>query len=296
MNNKIVAISIAAVIGIVVLGSVLMPILDDATATTDKFTNDGIIRMTKYDDTASISVFWDHTKPHQITVNSIDIELPYASSGEFVLTSAGSASFLIRYSSTSATTGACAYVDASNNVAATTAGGTDLTVTISAGSVSATNGTNTASGSYTGYLFMVSQDGDYVMKSATQLAYLNGDSEVYGIGRTKIGSPTYSIVIEGSINDGWTASVVQTSGPTLSDVTGVYSEVNDHLDLYSFDKITLIATASGTDYDVTYNQVIVPHEVSAERSVHFSGGQNAIFAAIPVMIILARLLQAVRPG
>lgn len=44
MNTKVVGISIAAFIGIVVLASVLMPVLDDATGTKE-FYNDGTYRM-----------------------------------------------------------------------------------------------------------------------------------------------------------------------------------------------------------------------------------------------------------
>ncbi len=293
-TKKLVAGIIAAAISIIVLASVLIPVLDDATATNDTFKNEGWVHMKKYDTTAEITAFWDHTKPHQITVGSTDIELPIGAPGaEFVLTACGTATFLLRYSSTSETTGALLYNDVNGNLTASTAAGTDMTISISGGTITATvTGQTARTGTYTDYLFFVSDDtGGYVMKKPTVKAYLNEDSEVVGIGRTALGTNgTFSFVIEGNIEDGWTGSVYQTTGPVLSDITGVYSVVDSHLDLYSFDKITLTATISDTDYPVTYNQVIVPYEVTAEKAQHLTDGMSAILNVIPIMIIIAVLL------
>ena len=85
MDNKLVVISIAAVIGIIVLGSVLMPILDDATATTDTFTNEGYFYLEKYDESTDITLEWTYSAPTTMTVNDQDIELGNLGVGVTVL-------------------------------------------------------------------------------------------------------------------------------------------------------------------------------------------------------------------
>ena len=47
MDMKIVGITVAILVSITVLAGVLMPVLDDATATTDTFTNEGYFYMQK---------------------------------------------------------------------------------------------------------------------------------------------------------------------------------------------------------------------------------------------------------
>ena len=42
MDMKIVGVSVAVLVSLVVLAGVLMPILDDATTVNEKFTNEGI--------------------------------------------------------------------------------------------------------------------------------------------------------------------------------------------------------------------------------------------------------------
>ena len=295
MEMKIVGITVTVLVSLVVLAGVLMPVLDDATAKEDTFTNDGFVRMTKYNDTDSVSFVWDHTNPAQVTINDEVVKLPYSTTGaSFVLTAGGNAEFLLRYTSFSPTTGQMSWFASWGGAHASTSDATDMTVEFNAGTATVSiTGSDPFTATYTDYLFMVSNNGDYTMKKPTELAYLNGDSEVYGIGRTSVGGTGYSFVIVGTIDDGFTASVVQTGGPTLSTPEAAYTESNDHKDLYNFDKITLVATKGGTDYDITYNQVIVPYEVTAERSVHFTDNQKALFAVIPVLIIVAILIGVV---
>ena len=283
MNTKIIAISLAAFIGIIVLGSVLMPIMKESTATEDTFVNDGIIGMNKYGTDESITLFWDHTKPTMVSINGVEVAAPQTN----VTVSTGY-DWLVRFSA-----GAITFFY-TTNVAASVADGTDLTVTMANGSVTATNTAATPVTVTTTYdgLFVIAtgSDYDYVMKDPAKKVYLNGDSEIVGSGMSAVGGVGgFGYTITGSINDGLTVDQFRGTTTTNTEPVITSEEVSDHLDLYQFDKFTFKAN----DTDLTWNQVIVPHEVTAERAEHFTPGQIAIFDAIPIMIIAAILLGVV---
>lgn len=295
MNNKLITIVLTLVVGTILAGSLLVPVLNDACKTEETIHNDGIVRMTKYDTTAEINAFWDHTKPNEITVNDEVVKLPkFVTSGvEISLTVSGAADFLIRYVSVTATNQTLTYSDALGNTTAGANSNTDATITVSGGTITFSNGTTTKTGTYEDYLFFVSNDGDYVMKASDDIAVLKEDSDIYGIGRTKLGTINYSFVIEGTIADGWTANIVQTNTVTLSEVTGNYQQSTKYVGGYDFVGVGLTATVSDVDYPVTYNQVIVPYEVTLELTEHLTAGQIALLSAIPIMVIVALLVVAV---
>ena len=309
MNTKIVGISIATFIGIVVLASVLMPVLDDATATTDTFTNNGYFRMTHYDDTTDHVVTWTYEKPSIITVDGVDVPISYnVKNGQVsVLVDTN---FIVRLVN-----------DANGNPVAlamlTPTGGTasanvsssqTATINLTSGAMTATIGTTSKSETYTD-IYVPSLDGPFSMKIAENDAYINGDSLLVGYGMSRIqtasgtmGNPGVGLSFVGTYDDGITGSVWRGSdSTTLSNVVANVTEDKDHDDLYSLESITATATYTetvdsetvSTDSTVTYNYLLVPYEVSAERVVHFTDGQNAIFAVIPVIIILAVLLGVV---
>lgn len=294
MDIKTISVALVAVmVGAVMFGA-LIPIFADVTATEDTFTNEGWTRMEKYGTDTEVTVFWDHTKPHQITVDGVVIELPIGSGSEFSMTVVGSPEFLLRYRSTNATIGGVSYFNSTGGYHAGTNDGTDMTLTISNGSVTANNGTSPVTETYTDYVFVVSNDsGGYVMKKPTVESYLNSDSEIYGIGRSQVGASFYSIVMLGTIEDGVTVESPQLSPPTFSDESITYSSVKGHEDLYSFEKITLVATSNGTDYPLTYNQVIVPYEITAERTIQGGDGFNTIVNLIPLIIGMGLVLLTV---
>ena len=288
MNIKIIGISIAAFIGIIVLGSVLMPILDDATATTDTFTNEGLFYLKEVDaDSDTVVLAWDHTKPYVIAVNDVETALPQT-------VSFGAVSIIM------ADTWAVRYIPGSSLDLFGDAGGiittgnvaneTDLTITLSGGVASFS--TTELTQSYT-TAYHISDNGPYVMKTAADEAYVNGDSLIYCTGRTNIAGGQKNINVTGDIDDGITATIIYPHGWTTSNVVITSEEVSTHIDLYKFSQVSFDMTDGNATATPTYSQVIVPYEVTAERSEHFTPGQNAIFAAMPVMIILAILLGVV---
>lgn len=303
MNTKVIGISIATFIGITVLATALMPILDDATTTTDTFKNDGYLaRMLSIDeDTDGYTFEWDHANPTVATINGKTVDL-------FVGSLVSSAdTFLARFGQDP--TGYFIQWVPSNGLATVSysagTGTADLKIEISEGT---TTITRTPAGSGVGDQtvntvtiskgFAISPDGNYVMKSPDKKAYLNSDSQIYAMGLTTIaGVYNNGFYIDGTIE----SVTVEQYNPnpatyTISNVAINYTEDSDHNDLYLFDSVTFTATQiadSSVTANCTYNYLVVPYEVSAERTVHFTDGQNAILGAIPIMIIVAILLGVV---
>ena len=173
-----------------------------------------------------------------------------------------------------------------------------ITVT-DAGVTTVDDGTAHTWSNATGNFFVIADSGDYVMKKMDKDAYVHGDSPIFGYGRTYARSYNYTSELKGSVDDGITGeyypeTTITATGWTISDVTLNSVEDSSHKDLYKISTMTYEITGEGIQpYTAVFSQYIVPAEITAERSVHFTDGQNAIFAAIPVMIILAVLLGVV---
>lgn len=297
MNTKIIGISIAAVIGIIVLGSVLMPILDNATATTDKFENEGSFELT-YTQTDSISLSWDHTAPGVITVNDKAITMPVLSNGESRTVLCGD-DWLIRFGNGTSLGGNYIqfYPSAGASILASVANEYDLTVTCADGSATISDNAstpNTSTQSYT-YLYCVADDGNYVMKNGADTVYVTGDTVVYAMGLTNVGTYTSTgIKIEGTIDDGMVWSQFRgTTDAVFSNEAINYTEVDNYVSLYKLESMTATVTISDQSVDAVYSYFIVPSEVTAEKSEHLSGNQIGLLQVIPLLIIVAILLGVV---
>lgn len=291
MDNKIVMISIAAVIGIIVLGSVLMPIMNDATATTDTFSN--VEGSQGYfipigPDTESYTLSFDGSSPGKVVVNGEDV--PLFDGTIIAMTDSG----IFRCNNSLGTR--LSLISSTNTASQID---TTLTITITNGVFSYVIGTAAAvTMDISDGGFAIAKTGDYVMTGANQNIYLNKDSLIYGSGLTSVtgGAWNTNFQFSGSIEDGVTVIVnypVNNNVPTISNEAVVNSPIDGHKDLYDLEKVTFDATLGDNVTSCTYDRIIVPAEITAERSVHFTPGENAIFAAMPIMIILAVLLGVV---
>lgn len=298
MEMKIVGVTLAAFVSLVVLAAVLVPILDDATATTDTYTNEGYFYMTEYGATDTIpTIFWDHTDPNKLTVGTDVIELP--TSTAIPISVVFTDDWLVRYSAGTPNSSAQLFTDTGGViVGASTSNNLDMTITFSSGTATVTNGTDSATPTYT-KLMSISTTGDYVMKKSTVDAYVNGDTEVFVTGRSAFAfSPAISANIDfsGSIDDGFSATIFNPStGFTTGNFATTYTEVSDHDDLYKLSKVTfdVTKTEDSTVQPATYSQFVVPAEVTAERAEHLSGNQIELMQVIPVLIIVAILIGVV---
>lgn len=282
--------SITAVVVIAVLAGTLIPVLDDATATTDTLTNDGYYRMSDTEDETVITWAPSVSKT-TLTVDDVEISMAGLPTGTYSI--AFSDDFIIRYSNEgtyNVQLWASSYVAGMSGTSAAT-----LTITInSTGGTFAISGGSTTNITHSGEYFIIDPDGDKVMKYKDKSAYLLSDSSVvYAGGTSVIVGTTYSgIYFEGTVDN--LTFTPMSSSVTISDVDSVYTESDDHVGVILLEKVTFKTThTSGdvqTDKDQTYSYFLVPYQITAERTVHFTDGENAIFNAIPVIVIVALLL------
>lgn len=156
----------------------------------------------------------------------------------------------------------------------------------------------------------VSEGGDYILKTYTDKAYVLEDTPLWITGVTgfaEAGSSANIIChIEGTIKDGLTITLDPVKNGTTSNLqageyTINYSEVPGYNGLYLIESVSFTITADNTVEDVvtpvsvdaTYSTFVLPKEVTAERTGHLTDGQNSLIGAIPIMVIVALLMAAV---
>lgn len=291
----------AVIIGLMVSGLILVafvPIFTEVTATEKTFTNEGYFTVSKHLDTDDdVTIGWEHTAPNKVTVNDTDVLLP-TSNGAWTIVGTETTA-LVRYSISNSVTTVQIF-GTSPQVLCNTTNGYDCTIAITSTGVTLTSTAdsgNTATASTTDPIWYVAPSGGYVMKLADKVAYVNGDSEIYAMGMSQIGGVGGKMMtVNGNIDDGFTAEVVYpTSGYTTGDVTATYSEVGNYLDLYALDKFQFDATETSTSTTTTqtYNYFIVPHEVTAELSVHGDDTFNTVINIIPLLAGVGLLMAGV---
>lgn len=284
MEMKIPMVAISAAIVVIVLAAVLMPVLGDATTTEDKFTNKGRFYMdTSVSDDVTITMNYDIEN----SVRSWYIDgvlLSYEENDDVIRpTVVGTDNFVFR-------------TDGRSRGLNSATGGTDYTVTVTSSSVVTGNKTGNAP-----LMVASTSETDNIMRySSTSDAYLLGSSEMIACGWTslKISDENTTdgvISFTGSIDDGVEITIYNgTYTFTASNVQINADEVNGYEDLYKFTSVTFDATYNDGETDwvtpCTYSVIVIPSEVTAERSVHLNGNEIAILAAIPALVIVALLI------
>lgn len=290
--NKLIQYCVMVAVGVVLFASLLIPIINQSMETSDKYTNDGLLRMERVGEDAVINASWDHTDPYNFTVNDVKVPLPQTLPTYVSLTvTGGNNDFMIRYIPNDNTYGTYLTVFSGNNanVSAGTVDGKDLTLTINNGSISVTNGTYTNTATFNDYFFIPAVDGSYIMKSANTSVMVLDDSEIYGLGRTWFVSQSSNINFEmnGTIKDGFDVDYFGTAlSPEITDINTVASKVAGYKNLEKFDAITFNCTINDNTDLVRYSQVIVPYEVTAERAIHADDSTRAIIGVIPLIVIV----------
>lgn len=282
-NMKIVGIVITAAICVIVLGSVLMPVFDDMTDNQVTFRNTGVAYMEKIGTDEAVNLFWDHTNPTYLKVNSENVPI---STG--VITVTTGYNWLLRYENNGVI-----YFSPNMNIVASVGQNSDIYLTLSNGTVSAYNSLDPSTVATSSYeeVYIISNDENapYVMKNPNEQVYLSGSSPFYGSGVSVVDGEVRAYDITGTINEG--ATVYQFRGaPTTNTPLVIHStQVSGYYNLFKFDKITFTANNA----DLTWNQIIVPSEVTVRESDGLTDGQVSILRAIPIMIIVAILLMVV---
>lgn len=307
MNNKLIPIVLTLVVGIILAGSVLVPVLNDATTTHKTFTNDGYLRLGEIsaEDTETYTITWTYENPHQFVINDEVYVMPEGNTtgSVFPYTLFATDGWGLRYSQTGTAGNVDLNLYGSGESAsliwyATTTDSDTVTITLNEGTATfVKNSTTSVTKSYTA-AFIPDSDGAYVLKKGDTSAYLNADSVIYSTGRTSTTFGTYTFAININLSgnvEGVEVNAIAPTGFTTSNVVIDSSEVSGYKDLYKFDKVTFDITQTSTSISAgaVYSQVIVPYQVTAELSEHLTPGQIALLGAIPVMVIVALLVVAV---
>lgn len=292
--KKLIIAAITATVVIIVLAGCLMPVMEDATATSDTFKNDGYFYVEEYSGSdITYSASWVHTNPDVITINGEDVSLDYGSN---VLTSILlGENFLVRWDPYNKAL--VAFYGTNPQLVATLADGIDLTMEYSDGvlTISNTASTPVTRSITTDDFYSIANEGDYVMKKSDVAAYMTSpDSLIYGAGRTGFNNSIICTTVSGTIDE--VSVSIWRGDATASNIQINKTEVSGYEDLYKFDSVSFVATStsdSTVSQTVTYSYVVVPAEVTAERSVHFTDSENAILGIVPVMLIIALLVAIV---
>lgn len=297
-SKNLLTLAITLTVGIILAGSLLMPVISDATTTEKTFDNtaNALFQVEKLDDSSEYTFVWDHTDPTHATVNGSTVTLKNAT----VLCSTDS--FLFRFGSDTASGSYIQSIGANIGMIVSEKGTNegDLTITASGGTFTfeTVKGGTTATKTLDfteGYGIVA--EGSYVMKSPTQTAYMLKDSPIVAMGLTSLDGVWNNLFqITGTVEEVTITQIIPTPATyTISDIV-INSQANDkYIDLYSLDSITFVATqiADNTKvHDCTYNFFIVPATVTAELSQHLSPGEIAIMNALPVLIIVALVMMA----
>ena len=292
MNNKLIPIVMALVVGIILAGSVLMPVLNDATKTTDTFENSGYFHMEKYGTDDDVTIVWDPATPKQSSDNG-GAYLPATPVNQFVNVAIGD-DWYFRYADGGSNTYVQVTYGGIEQVAGSNSDGQTVTVTCSGGTATITKGTTTQTATYT-ELYAISGDtGAYTMKNANESVTVAGDTEFIGLGSTALGTGKAVLKVTGNVDDGADVTVIGSTASevTISDITVAAVSMTGH-NGYTLSNVTFTITADDEEYPATYSYFIVPASVTLELAEHLPPGQIALLGAIPVLVIVALLVVAV---
>lgn len=283
--------SLTAVVVIAVLAGTLIPVLDDATETERTFKNTGLINLVEIGDDFSTTIVWDYTNPTKLTVDGETIDMP--TNTPYQITAMFSDDWLLRINPGSNGGADVMVVDAANTsiyVGASVAASTSMTVTVASDTATFSNGVTTKTKAIDGGLAITAGDDyTYVLKSSTDTASVLGNSVVYGAGRSTVIGAGFNAIFSGTIDDGITA-VYAPNTWTVGDITLNYDENNTYVNLYELSSFNAAVSNGDSTGTVTYSQFFVPYEVTADRAVQFTAGENAILNSIPIIVIVALLL------
>lgn len=299
-TGKFVGLLVFFLVGALVLVA-FVPIIQETTSATDTFTNNGYYDMTALDENSEYTLFWDHTKPYQVTVNDDVIEF----SGLNLYTAytiVGSDEFSLRFYNVSDNPRIQLYGGTGWGFAS--AGytqGTDFTVTITDGNMTMSNTAETpfeVSNPIPDKCFGIVKDGSLVMKKMNTPAYVMGDTSIIVLcGYTEGTNASVGVYAEGTVNDGLDYTLFRPSTDSetaiFSDEVITASEVNGYVDLKSLSKVEFEVTVTAGTLEPTYSYFIVPKEVTAEKEYHPDSTLATVIDLLPFIAGVGLLMGAV---
>lgn len=295
-SKNLLTLAITLTVGIILAGSLLMPVISDATTTEKTFQNEGAINLNYVDETFEEVIVWDYTTPTKLTIGEDVIDLP--TNLPFALTFMTNENFFARYYYSASNSFIQVYKTGTGSAyQASVTNSQNMTITISGGSIVFDNGgsTTTTVADFGNMYCICAEEGSHVMKLSADKAYLKSGSDIFAYGQTYIAGVTFNTIIEGTPADGFDRTVWPDTIPmTYTDLQDDLTAIDGYIGLYTLKdfKYTVTNTNTGVSANVTYGQFIVPSKVTVELSQHLAPGEIAILNALPILIITALVVMA----
>lgn len=290
---------ITLVVGVILTGALLGPVVNDATKTEETFTNEGYYNVSKLESTDDYTMVWSPDNPYQVVINGTDTVSLSKVPQYGAVTVVGSDEFCVRFLNTPDNPRIQVYGNMTWGFGSSS--GTTFTASLSDGTLTLKNEADPAysvSNTAPEKLYAISNDGEYVLKNGKTPAYMLGDSSLIvlcGITEATIATP--GVYADGTIDGGLDFTLFR---PSAQSETAVFSNesitaetVEGYVGLKSLEKIEFDVTLNEGTVEPTYTYFIVPAKVTAELSDHLTPGQISLIGAIPVMVIVALLMAAV---
>lgn len=284
MDNKFIGLMVGLTVGVLMVSGFLWPVVSDATSTETKFVNEGYLRYTSIesDSAEEITVFWDHTDPKNIVVGENTLNLSTMNNWTSIVFGDD---WAIRYVTSADAVGTTIqYIGPTNSayMGASDTDTVDLTITLSAGTMSISNGTTTQTAAYT-TAYYPDPNGTMTMKRSNESVYMLKDSSIIEAnGTTNVAGVGVGVHFKGTIEDGYDFTLYRNTNSTeVSNVVSNYEAVSGYENLVSLASITFDMTPAGENAtQATYSYFLVPYEVTAEKSWHLDTMQIAMIGVI----------------
>lgn len=290
------------VIAVILAGVLVIPTIQDITATENKYTNSGYFYATAINDESEDTLSYDYTNPSVLTINGVNVDMSTISTSYDNVTVAFSDKWFIRYAISTGiiylyetdteATGSVSYASPSTEK--------NFSLTCASGTATIVIGSDTYTETITGDgLIISSEKSEYVMKKSMDKAYVNSDSLVYGAGRTDralgVQGSSYNAIFKASVDDGVTVIGMSPNTYSITDSSVTYTDLSGSvLDLYELTGFSVSLTDGVNSGSITYNQIFVPSEITGELAKHLDSTEVVLLGLVSVLILVAIVMMAVR--
>lgn len=282
--KDLTAILVVAMVGCVLVAG-FIPVVGETVEPNVKIINEGAYNLTDNDD--NYTIIYDPSGKYIIG----DKEIPFSDLPADSITIASAKNMLLRFQNWSAQSyNLWLFVDGATPVViASVLNDSPVTITFNNGTF--TWGENTSSYTSDDSVRIFNPDGAYTMTKYNESATILKDTTVIvGNGTTLVNAWTNRFYIEGTTDD---ITVTPATGITVSNVQVNTTDISSLKDGVKLDSITFTATDGENTVNATYNRVIVPIEITAEKAIHADENTASMIAMIPFILIMGIVLMFV---
>lgn len=278
-TKELTAILVVAMIGCVIVAG-FIPVVGESVSATTTFENEGIYYMTN----PAESMHVEYTGGTSWVID--DEPLNY--------TSIGATNIVVFDNS---------FIRNNGQIRGTVNTGWDnADVVIGNGTITGTanDGAVTVNYTYDTVYIATNDKSSWIMTKPTNTTYIKGDSELIGMGLTGVKdglNVDHYITCYVTVNDLEATVTTNSTSVTISDIVLNTVAVNGYIGLYEFNSVTFKATWTDTNgtaiTDCTYNILIAPSTVTAEKAIHADANTASIVSMIPFILIMGIVLMFV---